>query len=574
MRHWFTARAASAASFQHPDAASSRNTAHDQSDRIGYLQPGVVLADHGAQVVLADALRQQTPDDLLVRRFREGTFQQGVECDSDSVRSMLHLTEPAIPGQFEQFFQGQGAHVGGVAKLLQRIEGRRRLGRRSNVNEGYPASRATYARHLSGDGQGIKNVVEGVATRDYGKRIPRKGEIARVADLPANVLDVSLPLQGLGPFDHRRRYINPGCASGPRGKGKDGLAGAAGHIERGIVSRHVRGAEQQLKRLFVVVPVDRRVRRRLAGELVDGPKSVHRFVAAVHRPVPVEGRETTACPLPIITAGGRGRNSSEERSERTSMSTSASLRLRDVRRVFGLIGECRDLRSDPRAWRAHAFDGLRRLLGARGATGGEVQWHSADDLIRFLHPVVSGFSAAETAVFAAFMRQRDASQDPTLNGLRPQGRRLVTRTRQELVHDAVWYRSISFNEHRRVVGVDHCVYSLHRLAGDDTYSLIGLHRALAGPGFSGRERRLLHLFHDELGRLTGPTLSRQPHDVGLSPRLKQTLERLLHGDSEKEIASHLTLSLATVHQYVTALYRHFGVSSRAELLARFIRSAH
>jgi DNA-binding CsgD family transcriptional regulator len=57
----------------------------------------------------------------------------------------------------------------------------------------------------------------------------------------------------------------------------------------------------------------------------------------------------------------------------------------------------------------------------------------------------------------------------------------------------------------------------------------------------------------------------------LSPRMKQTLERLLAGDSEKQIARHLGLSRHTVHVYVKAIYRGFEVSSRGELLARFVR---
>jgi DNA-binding NarL/FixJ family response regulator len=56
----------------------------------------------------------------------------------------------------------------------------------------------------------------------------------------------------------------------------------------------------------------------------------------------------------------------------------------------------------------------------------------------------------------------------------------------------------------------------------------------------------------------------------LSPRLKQTLDLLLAGDSEKQIARKLSLSQHTIHVYVKALYRGFGVSSRGELLARFI----
>ena len=59
----------------------------------------------------------------------------------------------------------------------------------------------------------------------------------------------------------------------------------------------------------------------------------------------------------------------------------------------------------------------------------------------------------------------------------------------------------------------------------------------------------------------------------LSPRLKQTLELLLSGESEKQIARRLSLSQHTIHVYVKALYKGFGVSSRGELLARFIASS-
>jgi DNA-binding CsgD family transcriptional regulator len=62
-----------------------------------------------------------------------------------------------------------------------------------------------------------------------------------------------------------------------------------------------------------------------------------------------------------------------------------------------------------------------------------------------------------------------------------------------------------------------------------------------------------------------------PETKGLSPRHLQTLQRLLAGDSEKEIAAYLGVSPHTVHVYVKGLYRHFNVASRGELTARFVR---
>jgi DNA-binding CsgD family transcriptional regulator len=55
----------------------------------------------------------------------------------------------------------------------------------------------------------------------------------------------------------------------------------------------------------------------------------------------------------------------------------------------------------------------------------------------------------------------------------------------------------------------------------------------------------------------------------LGPRLRQTLGRLLAGDSEKQIALRLDISRHTVHVYVKNLYRRFEVNSRGELMAKF-----
>lgn len=73
-------------------------------------------------------------------------------------------------------------------------------------------------------------------------------------------------------------------------------------------------------------------------------------------------------------------------------------------------------------------------------------------------------------------------------------------------------------------------------------------------------------------RLLGDAINPAPDQTaGLSPRHVQTLQYLLSGDSEKEIAARLGVSPHTVHVYVKGLYRHFNVASRGELTARFVR---
>ena len=104
-------------------------------------------------------------------------------------------------------------------------------------------------------------------------------------------------------------------------------------------------------------------------------------------------------------------------------------------------------------------------------------------------------------------------------------------------------------------------------------SCLALGRARGDRDFSSRERRLMNFFHAELGALIGRSLvsACEPGPDGLSPRLRQTLACLLEGDSEKQVAARLRLSVPTIHQYVGALYRHFGVGSRGQLLAHFIQ---
>jgi len=59
----------------------------------------------------------------------------------------------------------------------------------------------------------------------------------------------------------------------------------------------------------------------------------------------------------------------------------------------------------------------------------------------------------------------------------------------------------------------------------------------------------------------------------LSPRQRNTLNRLLEGESEKEVAKEMGLSHHTVHIYVKQLYRYYGVRSRAELQSWFYKRA-
>lgn len=103
-------------------------------------------------------------------------------------------------------------------------------------------------------------------------------------------------------------------------------------------------------------------------------------------------------------------------------------------------------------------------------------------------------------------------------------------------------------------------------------SMARLMRSTAHPSADAAQQRRLVA---DLCRVLGSPYSNQAYHgpgASLAPRLRQTLGRLLAGDSEKQIALHLSVSPHTVHVYVKRLYRHYEVCSRGELLAKFVRN--
>ena len=258
------------------------------------------------------------------------------------------------------------------------------------------------------------------------------------------------------------------------------------------------------------------------------------------------------------------------------MSKSDTLRLSDVRAVYRLIGECRDLGNEPGLWHRRMLEGLGLLFGALHAAGGESWWKRPDHAVRPVTIYSVSADPAPDAAFRAYARIEGPGRDPILQAIQKLSDRLLTRTRTQLVSDDEWYRSVTFNQYRKVGGLDHELISVFQVSDDGATSVIALNRALGDRDFSPREKRLLNFFHAELGRLIRGSLvsATQPSIEQLTPRLLETLAYLLDGHSEKQVAARLGLSLATVHQYVTILYRRFGVKSRAQLLARISKRNH
>ena len=261
------------------------------------------------------------------------------------------------------------------------------------------------------------------------------------------------------------------------------------------------------------------------------------------------------------------------------MGQSKRLRLCDVRAVFRLVGECRELGIDSGLWRAHMLAELLRLTGGKVAMGGPTGMHDNFAGKQPLPVLDIGWDGPrEQAIFQQYMLDGMHLSDPAISrfgaqlATLPAGVQSLTRSRRQLADDRAWYASAAFCEYLRPSGVDDGLMSLVKVAGGRAHG-IALFRPPNEPRFIARDRRLLHLFHSELGPHIRINLALPGCDPisGLSPRLREVLACLLEGDSEQQVARRLGLTRDTAHQYVKAVYRRLKINTRAELMARFVR---
>jgi len=256
------------------------------------------------------------------------------------------------------------------------------------------------------------------------------------------------------------------------------------------------------------------------------------------------------------------------------MCKSGRVRLKDLRAIYLLVGECCEVGSDPYAWHMRAFEGLRRIVGfqfgAAAMTGrdindfhfnstlGAIGWGYTDEQQKRLHQ--------------EYMQSDLHRSDPTFLPFLQLGGSLITRRREEVVEDEQWYNSVHFNEHFRLAHLDDGLFAAafpNQGTGVNLHSLL-LYRPLGDRRFSVRDRRIIWLFLREIRRLLGTKLMPfgPTNPYGLSPRMRQVLALLAEGQSEKQVAESLKLSPHTDHDYVKMLHRRLGVSNRGELLAR------
>jgi DNA-binding CsgD family transcriptional regulator len=255
-----------------------------------------------------------------------------------------------------------------------------------------------------------------------------------------------------------------------------------------------------------------------------------------------------------------------------------------VSAVIRLVREVCDLWDDPAAWRAHLLHGACQLID--GHVGIILEDDHSAALGYFGNLCVTSMvglpttmrSLVQPAISQLSQRKYEDVAENVMAGVdnlwqQMQTQGWVTVAGNQISDTAAYHASPFYQEFRKQLDCDDYVVSIRVVDLPQRPEAILIDRPHGAPSFGPREVALVKLLHDEIAPLVGVRLTTEEHlsRDGLSKRLRETLSLLLEGYSEKQAASELKLATRTVHDYVTMLYQHFQVSSRAELLAYFVR---
>jgi len=233
--------------------------------------------------------------------------------------------------------------------------------------------------------------------------------------------------------------------------------------------------------------------------------------------------------------------------------------------VRGMLRLCHSLHTSPDAFsrKRALLAGLCDLLGADAGINVVAHVTSPRRKENIVSVVSHGTDAVcEKQLLGRFLRNYALTNDRGLNAT------------THASAPAVWTPVTPPGRSNRTRRLQHCLCAPAATADVTVVACLCIARtSRPSEPFMARERTLLELAHVELSWIYQPDRYPTTNVVtSLSPRQRQTLQYLLAGHSEKEIAEIMLLSRNTVHHHVKALHRHFGVSSRSELLAKWVRS--
>jgi DNA-binding CsgD family transcriptional regulator len=255
----------------------------------------------------------------------------------------------------------------------------------------------------------------------------------------------------------------------------------------------------------------------------------------------------------------------------------AQFKLKDIRQIFRIIGEVRELGADPARWRPHMVRRLRKLMRAEIVISSEIFVRSSPaagktpGVVR-VHDIGWGCDGSGDGD-EVWRIQTERDERPESYWVS-----VLAETLSPQAAAAEDKNPVAVKPTKPIYGGSSFILSQYPLPHLGAIDQLGLHRTRNDPSgdepFTEFDHRLVRLFHVELGRLWRKDALKRAKDPAseLPPRLAQTLASLQAGNSEKQVSIELGISPHTVHNYVKILHQRLGVSSRGELLAKTPRA--
>ena len=243
----------------------------------------------------------------------------------------------------------------------------------------------------------------------------------------------------------------------------------------------------------------------------------------------------------------------------------------DVRKIVNLLGRIIAAPGDLHEKRRLLMDGLCGIIDARAWIWG--MWvYLPDEPPTHVGLIHSGFDDERFVAFMNAANHPDMERVARHSNLELQARGVqLTRTRHQMDPQGL-LADTAAGACWRKADIDDLITSMRPMAGGGV-SGIGIYRELDKPHFTERETKIAHIILSEVPWLHFHAFpDKQSQEItNLYPRHRTVLNCLCEGWPRKKIADHLGLSTNTIHGYSKAIFKHFGVHSQSELVARFAK---
>ena len=254
------------------------------------------------------------------------------------------------------------------------------------------------------------------------------------------------------------------------------------------------------------------------------------------------------------------------------MSEFSPLTEQDVRDLVRILGEVAAMKPEPDTQRVYLMNELAALLGTDTWVWGVAPLLDPEKQPVYLFQNTGGMDGGRMSRFLTAVEHPDTAKmtAPLAEALIAAGSQ-VTRHIEQIVTRKRFAESPA-NPFWQAAGIGPILITLRPIPGYGI-SCIGFYRSVDAPMFTDRDSRLAHIVLNEVPLLHEAGM---PHASSrtlpqLPPRCRLIMNHLVRNQSRRTIATHLGLSEQTVNGYVKKIFKHFGVHSQSELIARFTR---